>query len=100
MGVLVGLLAFILSGFNTILATAILLAQSTSATASGLTGSVMPVLLESLLGHQAPKWSGLMVTAIQDVLSTFAMVFITVKLLTLFGVSSSDSEGACHLSKP
>ena len=95
MGVLVGLLAFVLSGFKIFFALAILLAQTVSVTVAGLTGTSIPFLLDTLLApHQAPKWSGQIVIAIQDVVSTFAMVFFTLKILT------SDAQGVCSVITP
>jgi Divalent cation transporter len=98
MGVLVGLLSFVLSGFNFFFAVAMLLSQSISITAAGLVGCSMPVLLESLMGRQAPKWGELLVAAVQDVLSTSFTIVVTLKMLTLFGPSTLDSTGTCHLA--
>ena len=96
-GAFVGLVAFVMSGFNLFFGLAIMIAQSMSMLTAGLTGSLPPLFFSFLLQRTAGQWSGLMETAVQDVVSTFVMVVLTYKMLEFCGPFQIDPSDMCYV---
>lgn len=89
-GAAVGLLSFFLSKFDIVFAVAMFLSQTMSVAFAGICGSGLPLLLKSVAGRN--KWSGILVTICQDILSTLVTVFIMLKVMTISGSSPSAMD--------
>jgi len=91
-GFLVGLVAFMMSDFDSLFALSISMAQIVGFATSGMFGALAPYIVEIGLGYDAQKWAGQVVAAIQDVVGSLAMVFLSYQLLSHFGTTSTDDS--------
>lgn len=97
MGAVMGALTCVLSGWNFRLGLVVTAAQFVSIVTAAVTGSVAPLLFTFLLEHNADNWSGLMITAVQDLVSTLAMVSIAFQLLEHMGPTCTDASDTCFV---
>jgi cation transporter-like permease len=95
MGFVLGTCAFFMSGLDIVFALAIFMAHLVSAVASGLTGTLAPLVFTFIFRRDSGKWCGPLETAIQDIVGSFAMVVMSYQLLVLFGPRELDPSDVC-----
>jgi len=59
-------------------------AQFTSMLMAGVTGTLAPLLFKLALGRDPGCWAGPLETAVQDIIGTYSLFFISVKILQVF----------------
>merc|ERR1712045_645876 len=84
-GSILGLISFQASYFDIGFAVAIFVANTLSVITAGLTGTLAPLIFTFLFHRDSDKWSGLIETAIQDVIGCFTMVVLSYKILVWMG---------------
>ena len=85
MGVLLFVVTFWASSYNYPLAFSVATGQLISIATAGCTGAISPILSRLLFGRDSGKWESLTLTVVQDVIAAFAMIFLTIYILKLFG---------------
>jgi len=95
MGLLLGSIAFVASGFDHAFGLTIMFAQFISIVTAGATGTFAPLLFSFIFQRDSGKWGGPLETAIQDIVGSFAMVIISYHLLTLLGPGPVDPSDMC-----
>lgn len=95
MGLTLGSIAFVASGYDIPFATTIFVAQLISIITAGITGTLAPIIFTFIFRRDAGKWSGPLETAIQDIVGSFAMMVISYHFLLLFGRPSIDPSDTC-----
>ncbi len=97
-GTLIGLMALAISGGNLWFGMIMMVAQAFSVLASGVIGTVAPLMIAYGFQGRAVHWTGLLETALQDVISTYTMAILSYKLLNLLGPYSMTPSDACFVS--
>ena len=85
MGMISGTIAFVMGGFSIPFALSMFTAQLIGVFTAGCTGSLAPLLFGFLFRRDAVKWDGILETAVQDVIGSFAMIVISYRIMLLFG---------------
>ena len=95
MGLVLGSVAFVLSGMDVAFAVTIFVAQFISIVTAGITGTFAPLLFSFFFRQDSGKWGGPLETAIQDIVGSFAMVVISYRILLLLGPHEIDPSDIC-----
>jgi magnesium transporter len=96
MGLTLGSIAFVASGYDGTFALTIFIAQFISIVTAGVTGTLAPIIFTFIFRRDSGKWSGPLETAIQDIVGSFAMMVISYRLLLLFGHRDIDPSDTCR----
>ena len=99
MGLVLGTMAFVSSGYDIPLAATVAIAQFISVVTAGITGTFAPLLFSFVFHRDSGKWGGPMETAIQDIVGSFAMMVVSYKILLLFGQREIDPSDVCGVSQ-
>lgn len=94
-GSFLGLLAFVMGGWNCSFSLAVMLAQFISVSVAGLTGTLAPLLVGFVSERDIGKWGLPLLTAIQDIVGSVAMVILSYKLLELIGPLHVEAWDTC-----
>jgi cation transporter-like permease len=95
MGLILGTMAFFMSGMDFAFGLTIMIAQVSSIVTAGCTGTLAPLFFSFILGRDAGKWGGPMETAIQDIVGSFAMVIMSYYLLKVLGAHPVAPDDVC-----
>jgi cation transporter-like permease len=95
MGAFLGVIAYMMSGSNFAFGVTVMTAQFVSILTAGCTGTLAPLVFSFVFGRDAGKWGGPLVTAIQDIIGSFAMVIMSYKILEFFGPMDVDAADVC-----
>lgn len=96
MGLVLGVCAYMISGFDIAFGITIFVAQFISLVTAGFTGTLAPLIFTFIFHRDSGKWGGPLETAIQDIVGSFAMVVVSYHILVLFGphvIAPSDMCG-------
>lgn len=96
-GTFLGLVALALSRGNLWFGVTMMLSQTCGILTAGVTGALIPPLVALGSNSRASRWTGLLETALQDLISTYVMVVLSYKLLGQWGQVSVDSSDACFV---
>jgi hypothetical protein len=97
MGGLLGVIAYVASGFSIAFGLTVMSAQFISILTAGCTGTFAPLIFTFIFEKDSGKWGGPLETAVQDIVGSFAMVVISYQILLWFGpydVAENDVCGA------
>lgn len=95
MGILVFGIAYVASSLDLAFGMAVMMAQFVSILTAGCTGTLAPLCGKFLFRCDAEKWGGLVETALQDIVASFAMVMVTYRCLEFMGPLDVDSNDLC-----
>jgi Mg/Co/Ni transporter MgtE len=95
MGVVLGSVAFVLSGMDAAFGATVFVAQFISIVTAGITGTFAPLLFSFVFRQDSGKWGGPLETAIQDIVGSFAMVIISYHILVMLGPHEIDPSDVC-----
>lgn len=95
MGVVLGSVAYVLSGMDVAFGTTVFVAQFISIVTAGITGTFAPLLFSFVFRQDSGKWGGPLETAIQDIVGSFAMVIISYHILVMLGPHDIDPSDIC-----
>jgi magnesium transporter len=95
MGVTLGSIAFVASGYDISFAMTIFVAQVISIITAGITGTLAPLIFTFIFQRDSGKWSGPLETAVQDIVGSFAMMVISYHILLMFGNRNIDPSDTC-----
>lgn len=98
MGSILGMFAYIASGYDVPFGLVIGMAQFISIVTAGFTGTFAPVLFSFIFHRDAGKWGGPLETAIQDIVGSFSMMVLSYKFLQMFGDHNIDPSDICFKS--
>lgn len=98
MGLIMGSIACISSGYDFPFTVTIFSAQLISIITAGITGTLAPLIFSFIFHRDAGKWSGPLETAIQDIVGSFAMMIISYRILLMFGHRSVEPDDMCFAS--
>jgi len=91
MGMIIGIFAFCISGYDAAFGVTIGIAQVLSIFTAGITGTSAPLIFTYLFHQDCGKWSGPIETAVQDIVGSFSMVVLSYHLLRLLGANTTIS---------
>jgi len=94
-GFLIGAIAYQASGFDFVFGFAIFIANFIGILIAGLTGTLAPLIFTFIFHRDSGKWGGLLETAVQDIVGTFAMVICSYHMLRWLGPMEVDSDDMC-----
>jgi Mg/Co/Ni transporter MgtE len=83
MGLVLGVCAFMISGFDIAFGITIFVAQFISLVTAGFTGTLAPLIFTFIFHRDSGKWGGPLETAIQDIVGSFAIVVVSYQILAL-----------------
>lgn len=95
MGLITSTIAFMMGAFTIPFALSMLTAQFIGISVAGCTGGLAPLVIGLFSMKGSSKWSGLVETAIQDVVTSFAMIVISYYIMLLFGPYEIESHDVC-----
>jgi Mg/Co/Ni transporter MgtE len=90
MGTISACLAYCASNFDPVFAFAIMVAQFFSVVTAGVTGTFAPLVFTFICNRDPGKRGGPLETAIQDIVGSFALMFLSYKILEFFGPLDID----------
>ena len=95
MGTILGCIAFIITEYDYIFSITIFIANVLSLITAGITGTFAPILFSFVFKRDSGKWGGPLETAIQDIVGSFAMVYISYKIISFLGPVDIDEWDMC-----
>jgi Mg/Co/Ni transporter MgtE len=95
MGILLFAIAFVASSLDLAFGVAVMMAQLLSTVTAGCTGTLAPLCGKFFFSCDAEKWGGLVETALQDIIASFAMVMVTYRFLEFIGPLDVDPNDLC-----
>lgn len=98
MGFITGTIAFVMGTFSLSFALSIFAAQFIGILAGGFTGTIAPLLFTFIFDRDSDKWNGPLETAVQDVISSFAMIVISYQIMLLFGPYDVSPNDVCFIA--
>ena len=98
MGITTGTIAFAMGKFSFPFALSIFSAQFIGILTAGCIGTLAPLLLAFISRLDTRKWDGPLETAVQDVITSFTMIFITYQIMLFFGPYDIAPTDACSVA--
>jgi hypothetical protein len=99
MGVITGAIAFMMGTFSIPFALSMFTAQFVGIVTAGFTGTLAPLLFTFIFERRdSGKWGvGQLETAVQDVVTSFAMIVIGYQIVLLFGPYEIAPNDVCSI---
>lgn len=97
MGVITGIIAFVMGSLSIPFALSMFTAQFLGILTAGCTGTLAPLLFTFIFEKDSGKWSGPLETAVQDVVGSFAMIVISYQMMLLFGPYDLAPNDVCSI---
>lgn len=95
---LLGFIAFFASEMDLSFSVTIMISHFMSVLFAACMGTLSPLCSVLIFRRHSRKWSGQFETAIQDVVGSFASIFLSFQLLLLFGQGPIDESDMCGSS--
>ena len=95
MGIAVGIVACVVSGWDIVFGVTMLLVQLCSTLSAGMTGTVVPLLCNCIMKREPGQWITLVVTAIQDIFGSFITIVLTYYTIAMFSAKDVDATDRC-----
>eukprot|EP00536_Pseudo-nitzschia_multiseries_P009216 jgi/Psemu1/325546/estExt_fgenesh1_pg.C_2520021 len=98
MGNITGIIAFFIGGYHFKFALSIGMAHCFSTAIAGGTGTLAPLFSTALVPNDSGTWSGPMVTSIQDLFCSLAVMIVSYQILHMFGPYDIAPSDVCIIT--